>query len=158
MSRWIKNWFSNYVDFDEPYEYQGLIFKAPENFFQAMKTRKDLVEIRRNISLMSPGQAKRFWRNKYNKNNYMRNDWHNISLDVMEFILRVKFKPGTSHHDRLIQTEGIIVEVNNWHDNFWGACNCPKCEKKEKFNHLGLILTKLRDEYNEENIRQCKAS
>lgn len=158
MSKWIKNWFSNYIEFDEPYEYQGLLFRTPENFFQAMKAKKYLIGIRRKISLMSPGQAKKFWRNSYNKKRYMREDWFSISLDVMVHVISVKFKPGTTHYNNLMNTDGVIVEVNNWHDNFWGECICPKCKKKEKYNHLGKILTNLRNKYNEENICQRKVS
>jgi ribA/ribD-fused uncharacterized protein len=158
MTQWIKNWFSNYVEFDTPFIYQGLEFKYPETFFQAMKVKKELLEIRKNISLMNPGQAKKFWRNTYNKKNYMREDWFNINLDVMEYIIRYKFQEGTSHFNRLIKTTGLIVETNNWHDNWWGNCICgsKKCKEEGK-NHLGLILTKVRDEYNE-NIRGRKAS
>ena len=57
-----------------------------------------------------------------------------------------------------MKTEGLIVEVNNWHDNWWGDCICGgnRCKEKGK-NHLGIIITKVRDEHNE-NIRRYKTS
>jgi hypothetical protein len=57
-----------------------------------------------------------------------------------------------------MKTEGLIIETNNWHDNWWGDCICgqPKCAEKGK-NHLGKIITSIRDEYNE-NLLDRKAS
>ena len=31
------NWFSNFVPFEAPMDYDGIMFKTPEHFYQAMK-------------------------------------------------------------------------------------------------------------------------
>lgn len=145
MNKWIKNWFSNFEPFDKPYFYQGITFLYPETFYQAMKTDKHNIKIRKHIASLSPSKAKKFWRKKENKK-YLRKDWHDVSLQVMEFIVRVKFLPGTTWYIRLLKEEGEIVETNNWHDNFYGACICERCKNRVKHNHLGKILMNIRDE------------
>ena len=40
-----------------------------------------------------------------------------------------------------------VSQVNSWHDNYWGICNCDKCSNGQ--NNLGLLLMKLRKELNE---------
>jgi len=149
---WIKNWFSNFEPFDTPLVYQGLTFLCPENFYQAMKARKELIEIREQISKMTPGKAKRFWRKKDNKKNYQRDDWFQINHSVMEYVLRYKFARGTSWHTKLMETTGPIIEINNWHDNYWGACNCDRCKDKTKHNYLGQLLLKLQKEFHYEDL------
>lgn len=144
MSRWIKNWFSNYEPFDSPLIYQNLAFRSPETFYQAMKTPKDLIEIRKRISLMQPWEAKRFWRSKRHKKLYMRDDWFDINLAVMEYAIDYKFAPGTSWAKMLLECNDAIIEVNNWHDNYWGACVCNRCKDKPKHNYLGKMLNKKR--------------
>ena len=149
MSRWIKNWFSNYEPFDEPLIYQNLEFTCPETFYQAMKSRKELFWVREKISKLTPGKAKRFWRKKENKQ-YLRPDWYYINHEVMEYALRYKFARGTSWYIRLMKETGEIVETNNWHDNYWGNCICQRCRIKSKYNHLGKLLMKLREEFLDE--------
>lgn len=146
MNKWIRNWFSNFEPLDEPYVYQGITFRYPETFYQAMKTHKHDIKTRQHIASLTPSKAKKFWRIKGNKQKYQRKDWHNISLEVMEHIVRVKFAKGTTWHNRLLKEEGEIVEWNNWHDNFYGKCVCDSCMNKEKYNHLGRILMMIRDE------------
>lgn len=133
--KWIKNWFSNMLPM-QPMSYQGMRFTTVENFYQAMKTRD--IDERRKIAQMNPYEAK-----KYARSLPLREDWEEIKLAVMEFVLEHKFAPGTVWHDKLEKCEGPIVEHNNWHDNFWGSCVCERCGDKGK-NHLGKMLTKIK--------------
>lgn len=143
--------FSNFQDFDQPMLYQGMRFESVETFYQAMKTES--VEKRREISLMTASQAK-----KAGSKLTIRKDWEDIKLKVMEYALRYKFTPGTSHYSKLMETDGKIVEDNLWHDNFWGVCYCGaltsspygkrNCTKGK--NHLGILLMKIRDELRQE--------
>ena len=144
--RWIKNWFSNYEPFETPVVYQGITFKYPENMYQAFKAEKQHVDIRRELASLSPGGSKRWWRNKSRKDRYQRSDWFQINISAMDYILRIKFVKGTRWYKKLKETTGEIVETNNWHDNFWGDCICPKCENKTGRNELGKLLMKIRDE------------
>ena len=152
-----RNWFSNMMPLDEPFVYggkmekrekarsllrklPGIEFRTVENFYQAMKAPKSDWSTRKRIASMNPYEAKRYW-----KGQQPRRDWKQISLDVMEYALRIKFAKGTSWHRKLMATDGEIVEWNNWHDKFWGRCVCRRC-KKEGDNHLGKLLMKIRDE------------
>ncbi len=65
----------------------------------------------------------------------------------MEDLVRQKFSLYTTLREMLLATgDEELVEGNYWCDNFWGACWCPDCEGKEKHNHLGRILMKIREE------------
>lgn len=140
MSKYIKNWFSNMLPFDEPMKYQGLTFPAVENFFQAMKCNKDDILMREKISKATPFESKRL-----GKKVSLRKDWQVIKLNVMEFALNYKFQEGTSWRRKLNETTGEIVETNNWHDNYWGNCICDRCKHIYGQNHLGKLLMKIRD-------------
>lgn len=48
---------------------------------------------------------------------------------------------------KLLQTGSeTIIEGNWWHDNFWGICQCKKCEYIEGENNLGFLLMHIRTE------------
>ncbi len=136
--KFIKNWFSNMLPFDKPLIYQGIEYYTAENVYQAMKLPKDEVEKRRYIASLDPYGAKREGRKLQ-----IRSDWDEIKLDVMEYVLRFKFAPGTSWHRKLMAIEGDIVELNNWNDEYWGV----SVKTNRGQNHLGKLLMKLREEF-----------
>ena len=102
----MRNWFSNFIPFDRPMQYQSIIFKTPEHFYMAMKTT-DLSLRRKIAAFPTPGEAKRFARTIQ-----LRPDWENIKFDVMEYALRFKFAPGTTWHERLL--DGGNSEIVEW--------------------------------------------
>ena len=117
----------------------GMEFPTAEHVYVATKTED--MEMRKAIAkLVTPGNAKRFGRKMD-----VRADWGRIKVSVMRGILKRKFAD-----ERLINMlqsiKGQIVEDNNWHDNFWGACSCSDCATKEKKNTLGKLLMEVRDE------------
>ena len=128
---------------DYPYTYQGVKYRTTENFYQAMKLPKDRLDLRAEIAAMGPFEAKKQIRDKSKYT--WRADWtKDESIKVMEFILRVKFVPGTSWYEKLMKTgDEEIVEWNNWADLFWGK----DVVTKEGDNHLGELLMKIRDGY-----------
>lgn len=133
------------LPFDKPLIYQGLSFRTVENFYQAMKLPKNRLDLRKEISLMSPFESKKNIRDKIKY--VWDSEWNkDKALKVMEYALEWKFQKGTSWHKKLMMTEDWeLVEWNNWSDQFYGkdliTCN--------GFNHLGQILTKIRDKYNQ---------
>ena len=137
---WIKNWFSNMLPFDSPMIYQGIAFNTVENFYQAMKIKD--IEGRKKLAAMDPYKAKKAIRDKINFT--WREDWtKDMSLQVMEYALRYKFRPGNSWGKKLIETGNEeIIEWNNWNDTFWGK----NVTTKEGENHLGIILMKIRED------------
>lgn len=138
---WVQNWFSNMLECDEPFEYQGVSFRTVENFYQAMKTATDDTKTRRRIAGMRPHAAK-----KFAKSLAVRPDWPGLRLRVMEYGLRRKWGPGTTWNARLLATgDDEIVEYNNWRDTYWGwDLTLMRGE-----NHLGRLLMRLRKEYRE---------
>ena len=134
-------WFSNFKAFEVPMSYQGMTFNTPEHFYMAMKTTE--IVLRRKISnLPTPAQAKKFGRTLQ-----LRPDWNEYRLDIMEYALRYKFGPGTKWLERLRRENGPFIELNYWHDNFWGHCICNKCKAKIHHNHLGKLIDKLQAEF-----------
>ena len=140
----MRNWFSNFIPFDNPMLYGDIIFRTPEHFFQAMKT-EDLSLRKKIAAFPTPGAVKRFARTIQ-----LRPDWEDIKFTVMKYALRRKFALRTTWRERLLDSgNSEIVEWNTWHDNIWGDCTCPRCEHIVGQNNLGRILMKLRHEFKE---------
>lgn len=141
------NWFSNFLPYDMPLVYQNIMFRTKENFYQAMKMPKEEVILRKEIAYMLPAQAKRA--TKDSEKYPLRWDWNDsLALQVMEYGLRWKFHRDTLYWYPKLVASGSdeIVEINNWHDNFWGNCICTKCASISGLNNLGKILMKIRGE------------
>jgi hypothetical protein len=118
-----------------PLKLGGIIYPTVEHAFQAGKT-KDKNE-RMEISLLNtPGEAKRAGRKVK-----LREDWEQIKLEVMEFLVRLKFENYLDLKDKLLATgDAELIEGNWWNDRFWGVC------KGKGENNLGKILMKIRSE------------
>lgn len=130
--KWVYNWFSNMEP--DPIVIDDITYPAVENYYQGMKSGHP--KILKLFSELSPSQSK-----KEGRRLKLRENWEQIKFDVMEKALRIKFAPGTSWYTKLMETEGEIVEWNNWGDRIWG-----KTLDEEGENHLGKILMKIRDE------------
>jgi ribA/ribD-fused uncharacterized protein len=144
-SKYIQNWFSNMRSLENPIIYQGVEYKAVENFYQAMKLPKDRIDLREQIAKLNPFSSKTEIRNK-NKYTW-RDDWtKEESIKVMEYALEKKFLNNKTWKDKLLMTENWpIVEWNNWGDKFWGK----DIRTNEGENNLGLLLMKIRRKINE---------
>lgn len=132
-SKWIKNWFSNMIPFDDPLVHEGISYPAVENFYQAMKTLD--VERRKEIAAAEPRKSKRMGRDSV-----LREDWSKVRHAVMRQALDHKFKLGTTHGNQLLETDGEIVEWNNWGDEYWGK----DVRTNNGTNHLGKMLMEIR--------------
>jgi ribA/ribD-fused uncharacterized protein len=129
------NWISNfYVESD------GL---SVEHWFQAEKHRGH--PFRQNIILnaATPGKAKRLGR-RWKLTEEELAAWNERKLYVMLELVRAKIAGSIELRQKLIETEGPIIEENNWHDNYWGDCVCPKCRHKSGDNYLGRIYEMVR--------------
>ncbi|GHT76265.1 hypothetical protein AGMMS50262_13980 [Bacteroidia bacterium] len=85
----------------------------------------------------------------YSKFPYMRLDWDEIKVDVMEWCMRVKFAQHFEDLKPLLQKSQTktLVKYSTTND-FWGACpvkSNPSCLMGT--NVLGQILMKIRNDY-----------
>jgi len=123
------------IFFDKPH-----IYPSVEHAYQAAKTH-DINE-RMQISLAAtPGIAKKLG-SKVN----LREDWDQVKIQIMYNLVSEKFKKKSLREKLLATQPHFLCEGNYWHDNFWGYCECEKCRKIPKQNHLGQILMKVRDQ------------
>ncbi len=129
------HWMSNF-SFHEV-DYAGRTWRTAEHAYQAMKTLDE--NQRENMAEIDlPGDAKR-----YGRAVTMRVDWDDVKLDVMDDIVRSKFRQHPDLQAKLAVTADIpIEEGNTWQDTFWGVCAFTG----EGENHLGKILMRIRDD------------
>jgi ribA/ribD-fused uncharacterized protein len=119
--------------------YSDLLYGTVEHAYQAYKTTNydERVQI---AHAPTPGYAKRL-----GKRVLIREGWGEMKILVMERLLRHKFTKCPEHRASLIAHRGTIVELNTWHDNFWGSCTCPRCGNRGK-NILGTVIKTIRDD------------
>jgi ribA/ribD-fused uncharacterized protein len=132
--RWLSNFWPCCVVFD------GITYPSVEHAYQAAKT-VDTIERCKIAIAPTPGDAKRF-----GKKITLREDWDEVKLDIMSDLLEQKFS-NSELKRKLLHTKWImLVELNHWHDNFWGSCDCNKCVQASipSENNLGKLLMKLR--------------
>ncbi len=111
-----------------------------EHLYQAAKT---LDKNWRAVILdaPTPGRAK-----KYGRICPIKSNWNKIKLDIMEGLVRDKFKDIKMVLKLTDTFPEKLVEGNIWHDNFWGDCKCDRCKNIIGKNNLGRILMKIRKE------------
>lgn len=119
-----------------PVEFEGFEYPTLEHAFHAAKSSDP--DYRRQIqSAVTPARAKAFGRTGCK----LPVRWNTIRLDVMDKLVRQKFRFGTDMATRLLATQDAYLEEGNtWNDTFWGVC------RGEGENQLGRILMRVRDE------------
>ena len=120
--------------YPSPITYEGIRYPTVEHAFQAAKSLKasDKFCI---AALSTPGKAKRAGRGLK-----LREDWEAVKLNVMKYLLILKFQDKVLK-EKLLETKGKeLVEGNYWLDYFWGVC------AGKGQNHLGKLLMQVRDE------------
>ena len=117
-------------------------FKTVEHFYQAYKST-NLNDFTKIVNTATPADAKRLGRHIA-----LRDDWDAIKTAVMYRGLCLKFGSHTDLRNELIKTfPSLLIEGNNWHDNFWGQCMCKRCIDYHGCNFLGQMLMVLRYGY-----------
>lgn len=127
-----------------PVEMDGGKYPTVEHAFQAAKTLD--WALRRMIrDAKTPSDARRKGRQLKR-----REDWFDVSLNILESLVRQKFTTRTDLGAKLIATGNAeLIEGNIWDDKFYGAIWDSAQEKWVGENHLGRILIKVRDELKE---------
>lgn len=130
---WLSNFYLTQV------EYEGAWYPSSEHAYQAAKTLNLAERVPFQSSNVSSAAAKKMGRRLT-----MRTDWDQVKLQVMETILRSKFKQDSELAYKLVDTSpSELIEGNWWHDTYWGVCN------RVGQNHLGKLLMKLRTELHQ---------
>lgn len=122
--------------------FTGKNFHSTEAAFQAAKS--DNKDVRFEFMKMSPASAK-----KAGRTVALRSDWEDVKDEVMYDVCMSKFRDNDELHltEKLLATgDAELVEVNTWHDNYWGDCSCEKCKDIKGRNQLGKTLMRIRDE------------
>lgn len=125
-------WLSNFHLVDVVYD--GEVYPSTEHAYQAAKTHQDVTrQLIREAP--TPGVAKAL-----GKACLLRPDWEEIKVEVMEDLLRQKFKNPLLKAKLLATVGHDLVEGNHWGDTFWGVC------RGKGLNMLGKLLMQIRDE------------
>ena len=103
--------------YEAPIILGGVNYTCAEAAFQAVKL-KDKPQ-RTQFQNISGPAAKALGRRVH-----LREDWNEIRVDVMRWIIHEKFKQNPSLLKKLLSTNNIeLIEGNTWNDRFWGVCN-----------------------------------
>jgi hypothetical protein len=131
-------WFflSNFSPY--PVSYDDITYPTVEHAFQALKTL-DQVRRRQVAGAATPGIAKKMGRKLV-----LRDDWEQIKEKVMQRLLAIKFEDPALAELLLATGSADLVEGNNWHDQIWGSCRCPRHLYDPGRNLLGRFLADLR--------------
>lgn len=130
----LSNFYSSNI------RYKGHTYETVEHIFQTVRCAResDKVKIR---NAASPKLAKIIGRFVE-----VRPNWEANKADVMEKILRIKFRKQSKLRRMLNETGDMqLINLNYWHDTFWGSCACTR-HKRTGQNMLGAILMKIRAE------------
>jgi len=139
------NWPSNF--FVEP---DGT---TVEHEYQAEKHRGHPWRVVTIMRARTPGQAKKLGR-RWKLNRYQLMEWDHRKNQKMYELVRRKTEDHPEIAFALVCTaDEILVESNNWHDNYWGDCTCLRCFRIGE-NHLGLIWMDIRDELSDAEVTE----
>jgi ribA/ribD-fused uncharacterized protein len=131
--------------YPSPVEMDGAVYPTVEHAFQAAKTH-DPDQRPAFQNAKTPSGAKQMGR-KIKR----RMDWFNVSLVIMESLVRQKFTKYTDLRSKLLSTsDAPLIEGNTWRDKFYGAIWDSKKSEWVGENHLGRILMKIRAELQDE--------
>lgn len=121
-------------------KYEAETYSSVEHAYQASKFLDAKLRQRFQWELTA-GQAKRLGANLVKQR---RADWFDVNKQIMKGLLIQKFTPTTLRRRLLSSFKALLVEGNDWHDNFWGDCSCPACRDIPGENWLGKLLMEVR--------------
>lgn len=141
-------WLSNMTYVKIPYN--GIIYPATENFYQAMKytdcdyypQNDGVIEVRKYIATLKPHEAKKFSR----ENKMTSFVFEEKKLQIMEYAQKQKYSQEPFKSKLLATGDALLEEGNWWGDKFWGV----DIKTRQGENHLGKIIMKIRDQLKQE--------
>lgn len=117
----------------QQFEFNGCLFSSSENMYQASKIKPELRTKWLEVAAMSPKKSK-VYMNSHPE--LVRDDWHEIKVNVMRMALEFKFRDPKLRSDLIATKDTILEEGNTWGDEFWGI-NLRNGKGK---NMLGILL------------------
>jgi N-glycosidase YbiA len=127
--RWLSNFYQS------PIELRGVVFPSAEAAYQASKAKN--LKLDSIFCKLTPGQSKLL-----GNNIIIVEEWEEQKFEVMEMILRIKFKDKDLRQRLLSTGDAELYEGNSHGDTLWGV----HWDTLEGENRLGKLLMKLRDE------------
>jgi ribA/ribD-fused uncharacterized protein len=132
--------------FDKSYQTQLMVQEEIDRWNRETKI-DDPSALKSEFTAM---ESKKFGNNKrLIQKGIMRNDWFNVSLQIMYDINIAKFTQHKDLQEKLLATKGaVLVEGNYWNDKFWGMCRKDQHDPASEWigeNRLGKILMSIRD-------------
>jgi predicted NAD-dependent protein-ADP-ribosyltransferase YbiA (DUF1768 family) len=123
------------------------VYKSSEHLYQASLAANTEAH---NLIVATPdGYAAKRLAHKLPR----RLDVDQVKVPFMAHALYLKFLYNPDIRAKLIWHKAVIIEENEWHDNFWGMCTCNGCANKVHQNKLGKLLTITRDYFiNIQNV------
>jgi ribA/ribD-fused uncharacterized protein len=119
----------------------SLTFISSEHFYQYHKSYNK--EYRKLIlEQENPHKTKSLARKLIGTKYELSYNWEEIKDTIMEIALECKFSQNIELLEKLSMIKGIIEEINNWNDTYWGICNGIGQNK------LGKMLMNIRNNYN----------
>jgi len=140
----LSNFFPRLIKDDD------FTFQCVESAFQSLKCKEK--EDRSAFQMLPAAEAK-----KKGRTVKLRPDWEDNKLRYMYLLVLLKFQSHPDLRDQLLSTgDAELIEGNTWHDNYWGNCECPRCQSVEGQNHLGKILMRVRNNLHAEKNEELR--
>ena len=127
------NWLSNFASVD--IEFMGRVYPSVENAYMSAKSPEKVWKLFCSNPKTTAAMCK-----KRSKEIQIRAGWDDMKLQVMEYLLKLKFNQEP-YRTLLKETKDeYIQEGNYWNDKFWGFC----LKTNEGENHLGKLIMEIR--------------
>lgn len=140
----LSNMYRQPIHFNQQHEIfvaDDFVYPSTENLYHALKCQH--IGDRIKFTKCTPFESK-----KLSKTMYVRPDWDDkMKIEAMKLCTDLKYDYNIDLQDKLLAVaDDIIVEENNWGDDFWGMVyNYAKGHFVGQ-NNLGHILTFKREQ------------
>lgn len=129
----LSNWSAHTV------EIYGRVFATLEHAFHYKKFADEHPDIAEHIALAeSPWRATQIAHSHRDKES---NDWHDVSVQIMEELIRAKFSQHEDVREIVAKTGDRLIIENSPVNSFWGAGKDGTGK-----NIVGKLWMKIRDE------------
>jgi ribA/ribD-fused uncharacterized protein len=121
------------------YPLNGYTFPTAEHAFQAGKVLSLSDDVRDTAIAHLLSDPDPSWAKRVGRRVILPKDWNDTRVPWMRTVVFSKFASDAGLRDRLLDTGSqMLVEGNNWGDDFWGRVN------GRGENYLGSILMEVR--------------